>query len=58
MQVKGEQDLALKHLAAAPRTFRANPLPLSAVEPRFAQLAEQAQQRRAQAREQRLGLLR
>lgn len=57
-QVKGEQDLALKYLSSQRRPFRAAALPLSTAEPRFAELAQRAQQRRAEAHEQRLELLR
>jgi hypothetical protein len=56
LQVKGEQDLALKYLASQQRPFKANPLPLSSVEPRFAEMAQHAQQRRAH--DERLELLR
>ncbi|GAB4817235.1 hypothetical protein N2152v2_004281 [Parachlorella kessleri] len=56
--VKAEQDLALKYLGTQQRRYRASPLPLSSVEPRFADIMERAQERRAEAHEKRVELLR
>ncbi|PRW45030.1 FAM161A isoform X2 [Chlorella sorokiniana] len=53
MQVKGEQDAALQQLREAPRPFRASPLPLSTMEPRYHQQQEQREARRQAAHEQR-----
>ena len=58
MQVKAEQDLALKYLGIQQRRYRASPLPLSSVEPRFAEMMERAQQRRTDAHDKRVELLR
>lgn len=52
-QVKGEQDAALQQLRERPRPFRASPLPLSTMQPRYQQQEEQREARRQAAHEQR-----
>ncbi|KAL4448610.1 hypothetical protein ABPG75_005829 [Micractinium tetrahymenae] len=49
MQVKGELDRAVAELGARPQRFRASPLPLSTMEPRYQQEVEQREQRRQMA---------
>lgn len=53
VQVKAEQDRALQHLRDAPRPFRASPLPLSTMEPRFEQQQKQADAARQASHAQR-----
>lgn len=50
--------MALKYLAAMYRPFRANPMPLEATQPRYAELVEQFLQRRVEAHKQRVAFLR
>lgn len=53
MQVKGEQEAALRQLAHAPQPFRASPLPLSTMEPRFQRQQAQEEARRQASLSQR-----
>ena len=54
MQVKGEQDRALRELAAGPRRFVASPLPLSTAGPRYQQLVEEWERGMEEGHNQRL----
>lgn len=49
MQVKGEQDRALQQLRQLPQPFRASPLPLSTMQPRYQRAVEAQEQHRQQA---------
>jgi hypothetical protein len=49
MQVKGEQDRALQQLRQLQQPFRASPLPLSTMQPRYQRAVEAQEQHRQQA---------
>lgn len=51
MQVKRELDRAVSELASQPHRFRASPLPLSTMEPRYHREVQQQEQRRQAALE-------
>lgn len=53
MQVKRELDRAVAELRSQAQRFRASPLPLSTMEPRYQQEVQQQEQRRQAAHEQR-----
>lgn len=53
VQVKGEQERALQELRQQPHRFRASPLPLSTMEPRFERQQAQQAAARHEAQEQR-----
>ncbi|KAL4424620.1 hypothetical protein ABPG77_002238 [Micractinium sp. CCAP 211/92] len=57
MQVKRELDRAVAELGSQPHRFRASPLPLSTMEPRYHREVQQQQQRRQGALELRRGQL-